>query len=84
MTAARANWVDPAELAAARAEDPSLLDDRWCHGCGLRPDRSPLAGGCDCPEPRGLCASIGERWGWADTGATVTVIDIPASAFEAQ
>lgn len=34
--------------------DPALLDrgeTRWCHACGRRPDRSPIAGGCGCTHP---------------------------------
>ena len=44
-----AAWVDPAELVGRT----HYADEPWCRTCGYRADRSPLAGGCDCPDDRG-------------------------------
>lgn len=43
-----AAWVDPAELVGIAYHG----DEPWCRRCGYRVDRSPLAGGCECPNDR--------------------------------
>jgi len=51
----RAVADDAAHDAAAREAA------RWCYGCGLRVDRPPMAGGCDCAHPadeRGGCVCL--------------------------